>query len=101
MRYAVLAYNETPPYVDTLTSPDAMPYGNMFLNGIAYYLYLGKLQSEARQDVQYTAGNLTVDLYQRRMDHLKNFVKLFKEEFDRMKAERKTAINVVGFYGSF
>ena len=100
MRFAAMRYNETSPYVHTV-DPTHLPYGMLFLVGTAYGLYLMELQKLSGQDVGYTAGSLTVDIYGKRIAHLKEFVKLFKEEFLSMTKERKCSINLEAAWGSY
>ena len=100
MRFAAMRYNETSPFVDTVDER-RLPYGMMFLTGTAYGLYLMELQKLTGQDVSYTAGSLTTDIYGKRIAHLKEFVKLFKEEFMAMVKERKTSINIEAAYASY
>ena len=100
MRFAAMRYNETTPYVDTI-NPAYVPYGMMFLNGIAYGLYLSKLQSLSRQDLTYQAGNMTIDAIKPQIGHLQNYVKLFKEDFERMVKERKLSINISNCFRAF
>lgn len=101
MRFAAMKYSETPPFINQPMTPDALPYGMMFLNGIAYFLYLQKLQTETRVDFEYNSGNMSIDLHKRRIAHLQNFVKLFKDDFESMIKDRKVSINVHGFFASY
>jgi Trm5-related predicted tRNA methylase len=100
MRFAAMKYNETSPFVHEVSAA-FLPFGSMFLNGIAYTLYLSKLQMETRQDIEYQAGSMTIDVYKRKVEHLQNFVKLFKTEFETMVKERKLAINISAAFHSF
>ena len=100
MRYCAMKYNEMPPFVNTVM-PQNLPFGSTFLSGIAAGLYLSKLQQESRQDVEYTAGSLTVDIQKRRLEHLTNFVKIFKEEFETLAKGIKLTINIHGAFGSY
>jgi hypothetical protein len=99
-RFAAMRYNETTPYVDKVDAAH-LPYGMLFLNGIAYGLYLAKLQQLARQDIEYNSGNMTIDAFKRRLDHLQNFVKLFKESFEQMAKDRKISINIENAFRRF
>lgn len=96
-RFAAMGYNETTPYVHTV-SPDSLPYGMCFLNGIAYYLYLGLLQKLMRNDIDYSAGNVTVDLNKRRIEHLMKIMPMFKQEFEQKSTQQKAAININNGY---
>jgi hypothetical protein len=96
-RFAAMGYNETTPYVDTVR-PDSLPFGMCFLNGIAYYLYLGQLQKLTRNDIDYSAGNVTVDLNKRRIEHIKAILPIFKDEFDLKCKQQKAHINIEAGY---
>ena len=100
MRFAAMRYNETSPFVD-IVSEYHLPYGMMFLNGIAYSLYLTELQKLSSEDVQYQAGSLTVDINGKRIAHLKEFVAMFKADFMAMVKERKVSINIESMYATY
>lgn len=93
MRFAAMRYNETPPYCDQANAA-YLRHGMLFLNGIAYGLYLSKLQKISRKDITYQAGSMTIDAIKPQVEHLTKYVKLFKEEFERMAKERKQTINI-------
>jgi hypothetical protein len=100
MRFAAMRYNETTPYVETVNAA-YLPAGMLFLNGIAYGLYLSKLQQISRQDITYQSGNMTIDAVKPQIEHLTSFVKIFKEEFERMAKERKLTINIHAAFRAF
>jgi hypothetical protein len=100
MRFAAMRYNETTPYVDTVNAA-YLKHGMLFLNGIAYGLYLSKLQQLSRQDITYQAGSMTIDAIKPQLDHLTAFVKIFKDEFERLAKERKLWINTANAFGSY
>jgi hypothetical protein len=97
MRWAAMKYNETPPYVDKVNAA-YLPYGMLFLNGVAASLYLSKLLLDSRPDIEYQSGSMTIDVYKRKLDHLKNFAAVFKTDFETMIRERKVSINVHSYF---
>ena len=100
---AVGHYNEIPPYVRKIavgsTNKDNLPYPYAFLNGIAYHLYLGKLQKLQKEDLDYNAGGMSVDLIKRRINHLSGNISNFKQEFITLITQHKVAHNYKGAVG--
>ena len=101
MRRTAQHYNELPPYVSsTSVVNNTLPYKIYLLNGVAYYLYLSKLQKLAKEDLKYQAGGLTVDLTGKRMAHFQTYLKAFREEFIQGAQQEKIATNYQSAYGS-
>ena len=102
-RLAVANYNELPPYVDkiqlTSCNQDCLPAPVMFLNGIAYQLYLSKLQKLHKEDVEYQAGGMTVNIIKKRIAYITGTIKIFKDEFLGLASARKTHINYSSAFG--
>ena len=100
---AVGHYNEIPPYVDkitlTATNKAGLPYPLAFLSGISYYLYLGKLQKLQKEDLDYNAGGMQVDLIKRRINHLAGNISNFKQEFLQLVTQQKVASNYQDAFG--
>jgi len=93
MESAAMDFNEMDPQVVFVTA-STMPYGMCFLFGIGYYLLLAKLQEWMRSDLAYQAGNMTVSPQSRRIDHFKEMLKLFREEFASRSKAHKLRINI-------
>lgn len=102
-RLAVAYYNEFPPYVDRLElsecNQDCLPAPLMFLNGIAYQLYMAKLQKLHKEDVDYQAGGMTVNIVKKRIAYITSNLKVFKTEFENLASSRKTHINYMSAFG--
>ena len=102
-RLAVAYYNEFPPYVDRIAlsdcNQDCLPAPIMFLNGIAYQLYLAKLQKLHKEDVDYQAGGMTVNIIKKRIAYITSTIKEFKTEFENLASSRKTHINYLSAFG--
>lgn len=93
MRHTAMRYNAIPPHVIHV-HPDRLPFGETMLNGVAYYLYLGKLQQLMRNDVDYSAGNMSIDINKRRIESIQKLLPMFKEAFERQSKEEKVTINL-------
>jgi len=99
LRFTAMRYNAIPPHV-LHVRPDHLPFGETMLNGVAYYLYLGKLQQLSRNDVDYSAGNMTIDINKRRIDFIQKMLPMFKETFERQAKEEKVTMNLEQGYAS-
>lgn len=100
MQFAAMRYNEIPPYVQTV-DPAALPFAATFLAGICYHLCLGLLFKLQRNDLDYSAGNVTVDINKRRIEHLKQWLKMFGDEFEQRAKEIKMTINLHAAFASY
>ena len=102
-RLAVAFYNEIPPYVENIAltscNEDCLPAPIMFLNGIAHQLYLAKLQKLQKEDVDYQAGGMTVNIIKKRIAYITSNIKGFKDEFQNLAVSRKTHINYSSAFG--
>lgn len=100
MGRAAQHYNEIPPYVSDVKVTDSkLPYKIYLLNGVAYYLYLAKIQKLAKEDLAYNAGGVGVDVISTRMKHFQNNLQLFKQEFVQGATAEKTAANYSQAFG--
>ena len=100
MNRAAQHFNEIPPFISNLSvTNDTLPYKIYLLNGVAYYLYLSKLQKLSKEDLKYNAGGLAVDLVAQRMSHFQNYLKLFKEDFIQGASADKVATNYGSAFG--
>jgi hypothetical protein len=93
MRFTAMRYNAISPKVIHV-HPDRLPFGETMLNGVAYYLYIGKLQQLMRNDVDYSAGNMTIDINKRRIEFLSKLAPSFKEAFEKQARDEKVTINL-------
>ena len=100
MRRTAQAFNEIQPYVyDIKVSANKLPYKTYLLNGVAYYLYLSKLQKLSKEDLSYNAGGMQVELISRRIKHFQTNLQLYKEEFLQGAQAEKISTNYKGAYG--
>ena len=100
MKRAAQHYNEIPPYVSDVSVVDSkLPYKIYLLNGVAYYLYLSKIQKLAKEDLSYNAGGLGVVVISKRMKHFQSNLQMFKQEFVQGATAEKTAANYSQAFG--
>lgn len=100
MKRAVDAFNALPPLSITMT------YGNilgntMWLNGIAYQLYLSKMLQLQRKDVVYSTGGTQVAVVAKQIEHLAKMKETFKHEFTELALIQKKSINMHRAFASF
>jgi len=98
MRFCAMSYNAIQPYVERITAT-TLPNEMLFIHGTIYHLYLSRWSQLTRSDLDYQAGNMTVDRVKRWIAHLENGMKLHKEEFETKGKERKIFINLNDAYG--
>jgi hypothetical protein len=95
------AYNEIPPYVgrELKVVNSSLPYKLYLLNGITWQLYLAKLAKLTKEDLNYTAGGMKVELIKTRIEHMRESIKGLKEYFMTMAQQEKIAANYRGAFG--
>ncbi len=99
MMRAAREFNSTPPYVMEV-HPTALPgESNLFLYGTAAQLYLSRIAKLSRNDVDYSAGNITTNIVNKQIAHLKDLYKLNQEEFKLQATQMKIAYNVRSCFG--
>jgi hypothetical protein len=101
-RMSVMMFNSVPPYVVTIQANE-LPTNCEYpiLMAIAYHLMLGKVMTLQRKDIDYSAGNMTVDTTKRRIEHHLKWAQLFKAEAEAKIKEFKVAANLESGYASF
>lgn len=100
-RFACMSFNAITPYVYNL-SPEFIPFADiMMLHGVVYHLYLSKVAQLSRQDVDHTAGNMTVDVTKRQIANLQALLALHKKEFETMAKQRKVTYNISQAFRNF
>lgn len=100
-KFCAMMFNSIPPYTVQI-SADVIPPGweYSFIIGTVYHLFLAKLMSLQRKDLDYTAGNMTVDINKRRIDYLTKWSQFFKVEAETKIKEQKVIANLNAAYGS-
>lgn len=92
-RFTAMRYNAIQPQVIRV-HPDHLPFAETMMSGVAYYLYNGKLLQLIRNDVDYSAGNMTIDINKRRIETLSKLAPMYKEQFEKQAKEEKVALNL-------
>ena len=98
MRFCAMSYNAIQPYVERVTAT-TLPQEMLFIHGTIYHLYLSKWSQLTRSDLDYSAGNMTVDRVKRWIAHLEKGMEVHKTEFETKGKERKLFINLNQAYG--
>ena len=96
-RFAALQYNSIPPYIGTIRGPGDVTDNRLtysVLLAVAYHLFLAKAAQLSRQDIDYTAGNMTVDFTKRRIEYLTKWAKAFKDESMQGMQAYKLMVNI-------
>ncbi len=92
-------YNSVPPYVGGVDPSDLPDDTNIFLDGTAVQLYISRLSKLQRNDVDYTAGGVSVALEKRQIEHMMNMIKFHRERFLEAAKARKITLNLRRAYG--
>lgn len=101
-RFAAMMFNSIPPLVRNITAaqiPNGWEYG--FMLGTVYHLLLAKLMVLQRKQIDYSAGNITIDLTKNRVDFLSKWVPLFKEEAMQNIKQLKLVANLESGYACY
>lgn len=96
---AAREYASIPPFTSTV-SPACLPADtNMFLDATVAQLYMSEMNKLMRNDIDYTSGNVTTNLVQKRIKHLAELVKFYQERFRTAAKDWKLAENIgSGFF---
>ena len=101
-RFAAMMWNSIPPYVRQISANQVPTNGDYgFLLAIVYHLFVAKLMSLQRKDLDYSAGNLTVDINKRRIDYLSKWVVALKQEATEVIKTQKLSENLESGYACF
>jgi len=91
-RRCVAKFNETPPFNLRLNA-NSLPYRTYLLAGIGWQVYLAKINQLSRQDLDYDAGGMSVDLVGTRIKHFTRIAQDLKKEFMEGLHQEKVAKN--------
>lgn len=98
---AAREYNSVPPFVH-MVDPAWLPADtNIFLDGIAMHLYIGELSKLMRNDIDYNTGNVTTNLVAKRIEHLKELIKMHSERFVTAAKNVKLTANIHAAFRNF
>lgn len=94
MQSAAREFNGLQPYSVTVTATALPKVNNMFLDAIAYFIYLQKLAYERERDVPYTAGgSVGVELGARRIKHYQEAMQIYMQRFTQAAVAYKRTVN--------
>jgi hypothetical protein len=89
MRRAAREYNSVPPYVSHADPAKLEADTNIFLDAIAMQLYISRISRMQRNDIDYTAGGMQVELEKKQIGYMKEMIPFHKERFlDAAKAQK-------------
>ena len=100
-QFAAEMINSMPPFTVQI-QPNQVPinWAYPFRLAVTYHLFLAKVMALQRKDLDYTAGNMTVDINKRRIEYLTKWAKVFKDESTQLIKELKVVANLEAAYGS-
>ena len=90
-----------PPYVVQVTAEMLDGSTNIFLDAVAQQLYISELSRLMRNDIDYTAGGVSTNLVAKRINHLKELIKIHGDRFRQATQDIKVTINIHEAFGSF
>lgn len=99
MRFAAREFNSIPPIDHAVTGDNLPGDTNMFLDGTAMGLYIGRLSQMGRNQVEYTAGGASVAFEKAQIDFMKQHLPLHTERFKEAARTLKLSCNLRGFFG--
>lgn len=99
MRFAAREYNSIPPIGGSITADDLPGDTNMFLDAIMWGLYIGAISRMARNQIEYTAGNATVNLEKTQIAYMRELAKIHADRFQQAARTWKLSCNLSQFFG--
>lgn len=101
MRRTAREYNAIPPIGVSAVDPEALPGDtNVFLDGIAAALMRMTLINETANDINISAGNVSVQVGALQIGHLRNLIPMFDDRFREAATNIKLSINLNNAFGS-
>lgn len=100
IRHACMSFNSIPPRVYFLEPLNA-PYTMTMLHGTAYHLYLSKIDSLGRNEIEYTSGGVTSNSAAARIRNLKELAMLHRQEFETLARQEKIEQNIMSGFSTF
>lgn len=94
MMSAAREYNSIKPYVGTADPTRLDGSTNIFLDGTVAYLYIARMSNMQRNDLEYTAGGVTVTMEQRQIAYMKDMIPFHMDRFKKAATDRKLAHNI-------
>jgi len=96
---AARSYNSIPPLVGN-ADPAALPADtNLFLDATVMHLYIARMSNMQRNDLNYTAGGVTVELDKSQIAYMEKMIPFHRKLFEDAAKAQKMAINIRRGYG--
>jgi hypothetical protein len=99
MRRCARSYNSITPMVSFVDADCLSSDTNVFLDGVVAQLYISRMSKLMRNDVDYTAGNVGVNIVEKQIKHLGEMAKYHKAEFITAAKAIKCTINTMNAWG--
>lgn len=94
MKRAAREYNSIPPLVGNADPACLDGTTNLFLDAIALHLYISRMSNMQRNDIDYTAGGVTVEMEKRQIDYMKEMIPFHRDRFLAAAEAQKNRINI-------
>lgn len=99
MKRSAREYNSISPFVGNVQADQLCADTNMFLDAIAYQLYLSRHAKLARNDMDYAAGSITTNIVQKQLAHFKELIPMHQTRFERAVKDHKLYIQINSAWG--
>ena len=94
MRRAAREYSSIPPYVGGVDPTQLPADTNIFLDGTVQQLYISRISRLQRNDIDYSAGGVQVELDKKQIAYLKEMIPFHRDRFVEPARSRKLATNL-------
>jgi hypothetical protein len=99
MKRAAREYNSVPPFV-TEADPAGLPADtNLFLDATAFQLYISRISRMQRNDIDYSAGGVSVELEKKQIAYMKEMIPFHRDRFLEATKAQKVFRNLRRAFG--
>lgn len=99
MKRAAREYNSVPPFVSG-ADPAALPSDtNLFLDATVFQLYISRISRMQRNDIDYSAGGVTVELEKKQIAYMKEMIPFHRDRFLEATKAQKIFRNLRNAFG--
>jgi hypothetical protein len=96
---AAREYNSIPPFIGTVDPSDLPDDTNLFLDATVVQLYISRMSRLQRNDLDYSAGGVSVELEKRQIAHMKEMIPFHRDRFLEAAKAKKVFLNLRRAYG--
>ncbi len=96
---AAREYNSIPPYIGQVDPSDLPDDTNTFLDATVMQLYISRLSKLQRNDIDYKAGGMSVELEKRQIAHMQDMIKFHRDRFLEAARAKKVHLNLRRAFG--